>query len=305
MDDEQRRTELRCFLRARRARLSPLQVGLPAGGRRRTPGLRREELAQLAGVGTTWYTWLEQGRPITVSASVLESLADTLRLDTVERAHLFILARGEVPTTPLVATETVEPALQQILDALGPCPAYVANARWDVVAWNEAACRVFMDFAALSPRDRNLLWSMFMHPLSRQLYVDWEGAAQHILAFFRASTGRYVGETWFTALVSELSRASPEFAAWWPRNDVYGSPREAHKEVRHPLVGRLALHASPFQLAQSPELFMIVYTPVPGTETAAKLRRLMSGDALGDHHSAVSSDTAHTEAPVPSQTQDG
>ncbi len=287
MDDGQRRAELRSFLRARRARLSPLQVGLPSGGRRRTPGLRREELAQLAGVGTTWYTWLEQGRPITVSASVLDNLACALRLDAVERTHLYILARAETPTSLPVAAELVGPAVQQILDALRACPAYVANARWDVLAWNEAACQVFMDFAALSPPDRNLLWSMFMHPLSRQLYVDWEGAAQHILAFFRASTGRYVGETWFTALVSDLSRASPEFAAWWPRNDVYGTPREAHKEVSHPVVGRLVLQSTPLQLAQAPDLCMMVYTPVPGTETAAKLQRLVAVDAVADRSAVL------------------
>jgi transcriptional regulator with XRE-family HTH domain len=304
MDDGQRRAELRSFLRTRRARLSPLQVGLPAGGRRRTPGLRREELAQLAGVGSTWYTWLEQGRPITVSASVLDNLASALRLDAVERTHLFILARGETPAAPPTATEMVGPAVQQILDALGTYPAYVVNARWDAVAWNEAACRVFTDFAALSPRDRNLLWFMFMHPLARQLYIDWEGAARHILAFFRASTGRYVGETWFTALIAELSCASPAFAAWWPRNDVYGTPREAHKEVNHPLVGRLALQSTPLQIAQAPELCMMVYAPVPGTETAAKLQRLMSVDAAMDHI-AVLSGTAHRDAPVLSPMLDG
>ncbi len=288
MDDERRRAELSCFLRARRARLSPLQVGLPAGGRRRTPGLRREELAQLAGVGSTWYTWLEQGRPITVSASVLDNLAAALRLDAVERTHLFILARGEAPATMPPDTEMVEPAVQQILDALGACPAYVANARWDVVAWNAAACRVFTDFTALSPRDRNLLWFMFTHPLSHQLYVDWEGAARHILAFFRASTGRYVGEAWFTALVADLSRESPAFAAWWPRNDVYGTPREAYKEVNHPLVGRLTLQSTPLQIAQAPELCMMVYAPVPGTETAAKLQRLMPVDAAANRRAVLS-----------------
>jgi transcriptional regulator with XRE-family HTH domain len=279
MEDEQRRAELRRFLRACRARLSPHQAGLPAVGRRRTPGLRREELAQLAGVGTTWYTWLEQGRAITVSVQVLDSLARALRLDAAERMHLFILARGEVPVPPTPATDGVEPAVQQILDALGAYPAYVANARWDAVAWNEAACRVFADFAALRPPDRNLLRFIFTHPLARELYADWAGAAQRILALFRASTGRYVGEAWFAELVADLSRASPEFAAWWPRNDVHGTPQGA-KEIEHPLVGRLMMEPTFLQLAQTPDLWMIVYTPLPGTETAARLQRLMLAQAL-------------------------
>jgi transcriptional regulator with XRE-family HTH domain len=278
MDDAQRRIELARFLRARRARLSPHQVGLSAVGRRRTPGLRREELAQLAGVGTTWYTWLEQGRAITVSAQVLDSLARALQLDAAERTHLFILARGEVPAPPTPATDGVEPAVQQILDALGAYPAYVANARWDAVAWNDTACRVFTDFAALCPRDRNLLWFIFTHPLARQLYVDWNGAAQRNLALFRASTGRYVGEAWFAELVADLSHASPEFAAWWPRNDVHGTP-EGAKEIDHPLVGRLVMQPTLLQVAQTPDLWMIVYTPVPGTETAARLQRLMLAQA--------------------------
>ena len=141
-DDTKRRAELADFLRTRRARLHPERFGLSTFGRRRTPGLRREEVAQLAGVGVSWYTWLEQGRPITVSTQVLDSLSRALRLDAAEHTHLFVLARGELPAPPLPATDNVEPPVWQILDALGVLPAYVANARWDVVAWNAAACRV-------------------------------------------------------------------------------------------------------------------------------------------------------------------
>ena len=276
MDDaQQRRAELARFLRARREGLSPIQMGLPVGRRRRTPGLRREELAELAGVGTTWYTWLEQGRAITVSAEVLDCLARALQLDPVERTHLFILARGEMPAPPLPATEVVEPAVRHILDGLGLYPAYVVNARWNVVAWNAAACRVFADFAAFSPGERNLLRLELLHPTWRQLLADWEGAAQHTLALFRASTGRYVGEAWFTALVEDLSRESPEFRAWWPRSDVRGAPSDA-KALNHPEAGPLLLQATPLQLAQTPDLWMIVYTPVAGTDTTTRLQRLMS-----------------------------
>jgi transcriptional regulator with XRE-family HTH domain len=282
--DGLRRAELARFLRACRERLSPAEVGLPEVGRRRTPGLRREEVAQLANVGVTWYTWLEQGRPITVSAQVLDSLAQALRLDTTARTHLFILARQEVPAlpTPATAADGVEPAVRQILEALGTSPvclpAYATNARWDVVAWNEAACRVFTDFGALPTGERNLLHFMFAHPRARRLYDDWEGAAQRNLAIFRASTGRYVGQPWLTELIADLSRVSSEFAAWWPRTDVYGTP-DGGKAIRHPEVGELDLRLTLLQVAETPDLWMIVYTPAAGTETAARLQRLMAGTA--------------------------
>jgi transcriptional regulator with XRE-family HTH domain len=278
MKDMQRRAELSRFLRACRARLTPDQAGLPSNGRRRTPGLRREEVAQLAEVGTSWYTWLEQGRAITASAPVLDSLARALRLDAAERAHLFILARGEVPVPSTPASASVGPAVWQILDALADSayPAYVANARWDAVAWNAMACCVFVDFAALAPSERNLLHFIFVHPRARELYVDWEGAAQRNLALFRSSSGRYVEEDWFIELVVELSRVSPEFAAWWPRVDVCGTPAGA-KELDHPLVGHLALEPTLLQVAQAPDLWMIVYTPGPGKDTLARLQLLMSG----------------------------
>lgn len=279
MEDGQRLAELARFLRTCRERLSPVQAGLPTAGRRRTPGLRREELAQLASVGTTWYTWLEQGRPITVSAQVLDSLAHALQLDAAERTHLFILARQEVPAPPVPASDSVEPSIRQILDALGvypTCyPGFVTNARWDVVAWNEIACRVFTDFAALPPCDRNLLRFLFTHPHARQIYDDWDGAAQRNLAIFRTSTGRYVGEAWFAELIADLSRASPEFAAWWPRNDVHGTPQGV-KAIRHPLVGQLEMRPTLLQVAQTPDLWMIVYTPIPGSETGNRLQRLMA-----------------------------
>lgn len=275
MDKEHRQAELALFLRTRRERLSPLQVGLPVAGRRRTPGLRREELAALAGVGISWYTWLEQGRAITVSAQVLDSLADALQLNAVERTHLFILARGELPMTALPPTEEVGETVYQVLDALGTCPAYVVNARWDVVAWNKAACRVFIDFAALLRQDRNLLKLTFTHPTLRERYVDWEGVAQRILALFRASTGQSAGEEWFTELVGELSCISPEFRAWWPRNDISEAPHES-KELDHPQVGRLVLHPNPLQVGHSPDLWMLVYTPAVETDTSAKLQCLMS-----------------------------
>jgi transcriptional regulator with XRE-family HTH domain len=275
MDDQQRRIELARFLRTRREGFSPLQAGVPLAGRRRTPGLRREELATLAGVSSSWYTWLEQGRAITVSAQVLESLANALQLNGVERTHLFILARGEVPATPPPSTDVVGETLQQMLDALGTFPAYIVNARWDVVAWNKAACHVFVDFAALSRNECNLLRLLFTHPTLRQRYEDWEGVARRIIALFRASATQAVGEAWFIALVEELRRSSPEFQAWWPRHDIAEAPHDG-KALNHPQVGRLILQPNPLQVGLAPDLWMLVYTPAPGTDTAARLQRLSS-----------------------------
>jgi len=274
MDDTERRAALAHFLRTRRERLSPLQAGLPTGGRRRTPGLRREEVAQLAGVGVAWYTWLEQGRDITVSAAVLDSVARALRLDPDERAYLFTLARDETPATPPPPTEAVSPSLRRILDALDPYPAYVLDARWTVVAWNRAACRVFADFAALSRRERTILWFVFTYPGQRDLLVDWEGEAQRTLALFRASTGRYVGEPWYKELIADLTRASPAFAAWWARDDVRAVHAE-RKELDHPEVGRLVVHPTTLHVAEAPDLQLVVYPPLPEADTARKLRRLI------------------------------
>lgn len=270
MNEKARRAELAQFLRTRRERVSPQQVGLPLGTRRRTPGLRREELALLAGVGATWYTWLEQGRAITVSGQVLESLARVLQLDADERTHLFILARQQLPADPLPLTQTIDPALQLILDTMGIYPALVLSPRWDVIAWNQAACRMFVDFSTMTSRERHLLWFLFVDPRHRAMAVDWEREAQRFLALFRASTQRYVGEAWLTELVNDLKQVSPAFREWWSRYDVQGVQTE-HKHLIHPLVGLLVLQAKTFQVADHPDLQMIVYTPVSGTDTAARL----------------------------------
>ncbi|HEX4205326.1 MAG TPA: helix-turn-helix transcriptional regulator [Ktedonobacteraceae bacterium] len=270
MNEKARRAELAQFLRTRRERISPQQVGLPPGTRRRTPGLRREELALLAGVGATWYTWLEQGRAITVSGQVLESLARVLQLDADEQAHLFILARQQLPADPLPLTQTIDPALQLILDTMGIYPALVLSPRWDIIAWNQAACRMFADFSTMTTRERHILWFLFIDPRHRAMAVDWEREALLFLALFRASTQRYVGEAWLTELVNDLKQVSPAFREGWSRYDVQGVQTE-HKRLIHPLVGLLVLQAKTFQVADHPDLQMIVYTPVSGTDTAAKL----------------------------------
>lgn len=270
MNKQERRSELALFLRTRRERISPSQVGLPVGKRRRTPGLRREELALLAGVGATWYTWLEQGRDITVSTQALESLARALQLDADEQTHLFILAREQLPATPFPAEDKVDPALQLILDTMGVYPAYVVCSSWNIIAWNQAACQVYADFSTMSPRERNLLWLLFTNRRQRTLFVDWEEEAQRSLAAFRISTQRYIGEAWLTKIVTDLKEASPEFRKWWPRYDVQGC-NTSERRLNHPHVGLLTLQTTTFQLAGHPGLQMTVDTPASGTETQAKL----------------------------------
>jgi transcriptional regulator with XRE-family HTH domain len=274
MNDEERRKELAHFLRTRRERMTPASVGLPASSRRRTPGLRREELALAAGIGVTWYTRLEQGRAITVSPQVLESLVRVFSLDAAERNHLFILAREQQPVDPFPLTSIISPALQAILDAMGIYPAFVSNPRWDMVAWNQAMCRVYTDFGVLSARERNIPRYILTDQLSRALFEDWEQEAQSMLALFRASTERYVGEPWFKALVADLQQSSPEFRAWWPRHDIQAI-HTSSKVLNHPLVGRLELQPNSFQVADAPDLRLVVYTPRPETDTAQKLTRLL------------------------------
>ena len=274
MNDQERRNELAHFLRTRRERISPEAVGLPGGSRRRTPGLRREELAWLAGIGVTWYTSLEQGRAILVSTQVLESLARVLDLNAVERNHLFLLARQQQPTDPYPFTAAVSPELQRILDSMGTSPAYVANPRWDLLAWNQAMACVYTDFGSLPLRERNILRLTFTHPLRRMLLANWEKDAQGLLALFRASTERYVGESWRKTLVAELELASPEFRAWWPHHAIQAT-HTGKKELNHPLVGRLVLQPTTFQVTDAPDLRMVIYTPLAEANTAKKLAQLV------------------------------
>lgn len=273
VNDQERRKELAQFLQTRRERLFPEAVGLPTSSRRRTPGLRREELASLAGIGLTWYTRLEQGRDITVSPQVLESLARVFGLSSVERNHLFVLARQQIPADPFPLTASMSPALQCILDAMDRYPAIVTNQRSDMVAWNQAMCSLYPDLDKLSTQERNILRFMFTNPFQRVLLANWEKEAQGMLALFRASTERFVGEPWFKALVADLEQSSPEFRAWWSRHDL----QIAHTgpiELNHPLVGRLVIQPTTLQVVTAPDLRMTIYTPLPEANTAKKLAQL-------------------------------
>jgi transcriptional regulator with XRE-family HTH domain len=276
MSDERRRLELADFLRTRRMRLSPEQVGLINGRRRRTPGLRREEVAQLANVGVSWYTYLEQGRDIHPSIEVLHSIADALQLTPTERQHLLLLAdqQPHVDTHP-ADDEQITPALRYVLDSLNPIPAYVIDYRWNYLAWNTAADRALLLSQGLPPYERNAIWRMFANPMSRRLYYPpWEQVAQRVLAEFRADSARFADEEWFKGLVADLQRISPEFRAWWPRHDVRGR-FDAEKNIEHPLVGRLMFEHTTLQVPAAPDLKVMIYTPQPQTDTLAKLQQLM------------------------------
>jgi len=273
--ESQRLQELGDFLRKRRARLAPEDVGLPRGSRRRAPGLRRAEVAQLSGVSVDWYTWLEQGRPISVSTQVLESLVSALRLHAQEREHLFFLAHQQPPPARAMESETVSPTLQRFLDHQGLSPAFVVGRRWDVVAWNESARVVFGDYGQMTTRERNSVWRIFTSPTHRQFLVDWEGHARRILAQFRATCGRYPGDPRLTELIDDLLLRSPEFRAWWPDHEVLGA-EEGHKTFNHPQAGYLMFEHLTFQVVDAPDLKVNVYTPLDIAGTPAKLSQLLS-----------------------------
>lgn len=269
--------ELGDFLRTRRSRITPAQVGLPHGERRRTPGLRRAEVALLAGVSVDWYTWLEQGRPINVSMQVLESLVQALQLNANEREHLFFLAHQQPPPETTPPRETVSTALHHFLDQFDLSPAFAIGSRWDIVAWNEAARLVFYDFPHVPSRERNIVWHAFTSTKHRQLVIDWEKHARRILAQFRTSYGRLPGDPYMTALIHDLLVASSEFRTWWSDHEVLRGP-EGIKELNHPQAGYLTFEHLMFQVYDEPDLKVVVYTPLKEGETAAKIRRLLTED---------------------------
>jgi len=271
---EYRLQELGDFLRTRRARLTPEDVGLPRGSRRKTPGLRREEVAQLVGVSVDWYTWLEQGRAIMPSTQVLERLVQTLRLDANERSHLFLLAHQQPPPALLLEPEVVSPALQHFLDRFGTRPAFVSGRRWDILAWNDAGCAVFGDYRLRTIRERNTIWGIFTNPLSREYIVDWEEDARHLLAQFRSSCGRYPGDVQLAELIHDLMLCSPEFRAWWPDHEVR-SGQEGRKTLNHPQVGYLMFERLTFQVFDTPDLKVTVYTPLEEADSPRKVEQLL------------------------------
>ena len=256
------------YLKDRRTRLDAAAFGF-AGSRRRTPGLRREEVAQRANISPTWYTWLEQGRGGAPSADVLDRIARALMLTDVEREHLFLIGLGRPPEVRYQASEGVSPRLQRVLDALETSPAIIRTAIWDVVAWNRAATIVLTDYAKLPPERRNILRLIFCEPHVRAAQYDWNSVARFVVAAFRADAARAGAVSHVAEFVDELCRLSPEFAALWRDNDVrtYG---EGVKHLRHPVLGTIAFEYSAFAVDGRPDLGMVVYNPA----TAADAERI-------------------------------
>src|SRR3954468_19952370 len=248
--DDVRRRELADFLRNRRAEIAPEDVGLPGGGRRRTPGLRREEVAQLAGVGTTWYTWLEQARDMRASLEVLEALSRALRLTPAERTHLILRGRGEEPPPAKAPAERVAPTLRRLIENLGANPAFILGRRWDYLAWNDAATVLLGDLGTLSPGARNHVWLTFMDPRRRELFTDWEKSQRLLVAKFRADCARYLGDPAFDELIHALRQSSPEFANAWKRHEV-SSAAVGRKELRHPVEGTMVFEHAVFNPQES------------------------------------------------------
>jgi transcriptional regulator with XRE-family HTH domain len=258
------------YLRDRRARLDPVAFGF-AAGRRRTPGLRREEVASRAHISPTWYTWLEQGRGGAPSADVLDRIARGLMLTDPEREHLFMLGLGRPPEVRYKAADGVTPRLQRVLDAFGNSPAIVKTATWDVVAWNRAAALVLTDYSKLPREGRNILRLMFSNPGVRAAQEDWQSVARFVVGAFRADAVRAGASAETTKLVDELSRSSPEFDRLWRDNHVVAHG-EGLKRLHHPELGLLELEFSAFAVDGRPELGMIVYNPA--TEAVADRIRL-------------------------------
>ncbi len=274
--EQLRREELADFLRTRRAALKPGDVGLPSGGRRRTPGLRREEVAQLAGMGATWYTWLEQGREVRASLDVLESLARALRLDQAERSHLILLGRGEEAPPCRSPAERVSPTLRRLIENLGPNPAFVLGRRWDYLAWNDAAAVLLGDFAALPRGARNHAWQTFTDPARREMFTDWERSSRILVAKFRSDSARHIGDPEFESLIRALRKSSPEFSRAWDRHEVSQSG-EGRKDLRHPVAGMMSFSHAVFHPAEKLEQRLILYSPLPENDTAEKLSALIAG----------------------------
>lgn len=272
MIDEQARRMLGSFLRARRESLQPEQVGLTEGVRRRTPGLRREEVAQLAGVSITWYTWIEQGRPISFTAEVLQSLARALRLQTQETSYLFALAHLPAPAGR-PASDDLSPALLRLLEHQGDYPAYVMGCAWDVLAWNRAAAGLFGDFGRLPPARRNLLWYTFTSSYARALIVGWEQRAQRLLAEFRHDCGESLAEPWMGAFIEQLCQASADFARWWPQQQVL-TRDGGRRTFAHPRCGPLVFEQLTLHPAGSPGHKLVIHIPTDDSDTQAKLALL-------------------------------
>lgn len=267
------------YLKDRRGKLDPAAFGF-SPARRRTPGLRREEVAQRANISATWYTWLEQGRGGAPSADVLDRIARALMLTDLEREHLFLLGLGRAPEVRYKKNDDVSPRLQRVLDALDPSPALIRTALWDVVAWNKAATVMLTDYGKLPPEERNILRFIFLDPRVRAAQADWESVARFVVGAFRVAAVRAGAAAEVKPLVDELCRLNPEFAALWRDNDIR-EHGEGLKHIRHPVLGAVTFEFSAFAVDGRPDLSMVVYNPAT-PDDARRIRELVASMAGPD-----------------------
>ena len=268
---ERVRDELAAFLRSRRERISPEQAGLPTTGRRRTPGLRREEVAALAGVGLTWYTWLEQGRDIGVSPAFLDSLCRVLKLDAIERRHLYLLTYHRAPAEQAQTWCVVPKVIHRLMADMPLRPAYVLNLRWDVLAWNAAGDKLF-NFAEKPPQQRNLLWMLFTDEKMRSLLCPWEKQAIQMLSSFRRDFVHASAQSDVAELVRGLEKVSTEFKHWWNRQDIHG-PCQGIRYLDIPSFGNISFEHATLTVDADRHLHLVYYAPSLESPGQSKFER--------------------------------
>lgn len=275
MSENLKRRALSEFLKAKRGRMRPESVGIPAGKRRRTPGLRREEVAQLAGVSTTWYTWLEQGRDINVSASVLDNISLALKLNSDEKDYLYALAMDKA-STDLTVNESgiLNSSLNKIMEELKFCPTIVTDRHSNIVGWNKPASYVFLNFDEIPSEERNLIRLLFTRKELKALAVNWEQFANGFLAIFRSYYGQYFGDEWYSNFIAEMNEQSEDFRELWQDINVNKGP-DMIIEFRHSKAGKMLFNLTSLQVQGGEDLRLSVYTPVENTDTEAKLKRLI------------------------------
>jgi transcriptional regulator with XRE-family HTH domain len=278
MLSEERRRQIADFLRTRRMRRQPEELGLPRGRRRRTPGLRREEVAAAAGVSAEWYTWLEQAREVRPSAEVLTRIGVALRLEPHESRHLLTLGGYAVPVTTSDQPQSVSVSLrlQRLMDQMEYGPAWVFGERWDIVAWNHAASVIHGDLATLQGIERNALYQLFLGDRMRSMLVDWETHGRACVAKLRATYANRVDDPWFNELVTLLRTRSADFERWWNENDIVVA-QEGVKHYEHPEAGRLVFDFTVLEVLDErmSSLRLVAYVPAPGTGTREKMEQLL------------------------------
>ncbi|MFJ8261227.1 helix-turn-helix transcriptional regulator [Rummeliibacillus sp. NPDC094406] len=276
MKKETRLEALSAFLKAKRAEIKPESIGLPAGSRRRTQGLRREEVAQLAGVSTTWYTWLEQGRDIKVSSNVLDCISTALQLNNDEKDYLYDLALETKTEISNVKNDhsDLSSSLKRILAELTYCPTIITDRHCHIVGWNPAAAYVFLDFEQIPSQQRNLIRLLFERKEFKSLAVNWEQFVKGFLAIFRTYYGHYLGDEWYNQFIQEMSASHPEFKEFWKESQVSKAP-EMTIEFRHAKAGKMLFNLTSLQVQGDIDLRCSIYTPIDETDTENKLKRLM------------------------------